>query len=708
LNSYSRKIIQREQMGSNSSVMYDEGESITDREDALKSFSYDHKALLTENTVKTHIRLVYPCRAEPGEFSYSFELKSVPLDDSTTEFIALSYTWGEDGPSFPIALNGQKLFITKSLATALFHIYSNRPPRPIWIDQISIDQSNKDEKNFQVPLMSKIYSTADEVLIWLGESADGSDELMDALSLAGLKSRECGIEELLTRENWEKCSRWVAGKDQNDLPRRRPFKELCQEVVPPIDIHALKAWFLRPWFRRVWTIQEYSLAKEPKFICGGKSILGDDVKNAWIVWSNAPPYIRLANSPPKETAETAVCIPTPESLAKHREIIKENKSWLSEIGYLQELLNLDPIAPLTHIRKKKEFFDSSRGPGMSHFKVLEVLNQSVRKCKLPQDWIYGLLAIPNDRESLQIVPDYSLPYQTVYARFARKVIENGNLEILRYSQFPKSYQSELPSWAPDWQSRPITTFDYTDDKDKIARGGETGHLFSASKQTTVCIKDVGDERLLALQGFVVDEIEELGSPWLGRAAERNTPHHIETPSFLTSVRLLCLLSTAKNHPIYPTAQRRLEAIWRTPIADIMRVESATQYNVRATEKHEQAFRHVWTNGERQQERSIMSADAEAELSRSISREVETGAKLYRASMYNLQEKRPYITKLGYVGLGPRSVKPGDKVVVFKGAVIPFVIREVDRGYFLLGESYCDGIMDGEIVGQREEETIVLV
>jgi len=88
--------------------------------------------------------------------------------------------------------------------------------------------------------------------------------------------------------------------------------------------------------------------------------------------------------------------------------------------------------------------------------------------------------------------------------------------------------------------------------------------------------------------------------------------------------------------------------------------------------------------------------------------METEAKQYRASMYNLREKRPYITKLGYVGLGPRFVRPGDKVVVFKGAVIPFVVREVDRGYFLLGESYCDGAMDGEIVGQRDEETIVLV
>jgi Heterokaryon incompatibility protein (HET) len=185
-NGYSGKI-QRDQYVPILPKMDHESDGTTDGEYSSKSFSYD-KAPLTEDTRKTHIRLVHPCRAEPGEFCYSFELKSVPLDDSPIEFIALSYTWGEDGPSFPITLNGQKLFITMSLAKALYYIYSNRATRPIWIDQISIDQSNKDEKNFQVPLMSKIYSKANEVLIWLGESADGSDELMDALSFAGSKS----------------------------------------------------------------------------------------------------------------------------------------------------------------------------------------------------------------------------------------------------------------------------------------------------------------------------------------------------------------------------------------------------------------------------------------------------------------------------------------------------------------------------------------
>ena len=66
-----------------------------------------------------------------------------------------------------------------------------------------------------------------------------------------------------------------------------------------------------------------------------------------------------------------------------------------------------------------------------------------------------------------------------------------------------------------------------------------------------------------------------------------------------------------------------------------------------------------------------------------------------------------MTKLGYVGLGPRFIKTGDKAVVFKGAATPFIVRPGDGGNCLLGEAYCDGVMDGEIIGQRREETIVL-
>jgi hypothetical protein len=471
--------------------------SIPIRNADLEQFSYEHVPL-TEETCATHIRLVYPC-TEPSEssspFSYSFELKVVPLANCP-KYKALSYTWGESRSDFPITLNGQKFYITPSLGTALLYACRGRTT-PIWIDQICINQKSDEEKNAQLPLMSNIYSGAAEVRIWLGEAADGSDELMDALANAGRKGRECGIETLLTRENLPRLHRWTGGVDQNDLPRRRPFLDLCQEVIPPININSFKAWFSRPWFHRVWTVQEFALAATPSFVCGDKSVLVDDVKYAWIVYVKSPPSMRLAGPSPVLTEEPIPRTPTPENLARQRDLMRRQNEWHARLMSLHELVFMDPLTPLTNIQKRKQMLDDGSGPGSSLFEVLKSLMESPRACKEPKDWIYGLLALPNDVEKLSIVP-YGHSAETVYSGFTRKAIENGNLEILRYSIYPKSERSNYPSWVPDWASRPQpSTFDYADDLQIRLKPGEPGLLFNASGDTKASVTNVSDERLLA-------------------------------------------------------------------------------------------------------------------------------------------------------------------------------------------------------------------
>lgn len=53
-----------------------------------------------------------------------------------------------------------------------------------------------------------------------------------------------------------------------------------------------------------------------------------------------------------------------------------------------------------------------------------------------------------------------------------------------------------------------------------------------------------------------------------------------------------------------------------------------------------------------------------------------------------------------MGIGPLGMQPGDVVCVLYGGAFPFVLREVNWGnwpgiYTLVGEVYCDGIMEGE-------------
>lgn len=75
-------------------------------------------------------------------------------------------------------------------------------------------------------------------------------------------------------------------------------------------------------------------------------------------------------------------------------------------------------------------------------------------------------------------------------------------------------------------------------------------------------------------------------------------------------------------------------------------------------------------------------------------------------------KRPFVTKKGYVGMTPQTSEPGDLVIVLFGGQVPFVLRSVLRyqeAFFnLLGEAYCDGIMDGEMLGREENDAFYLV
>jgi hypothetical protein len=68
------------------------------------------------------------------------------------------------------------------------------------------------------------------------------------------------------------------------------------------------------------------------------------------------------------------------------------------------------------------------------------------------------------------------------------------------------------------------------------------------------------------------------------------------------------------------------------------------------------------------------------------------------------ERFVFTTSGGYLGIGSSTIEPGDKVVVLLGCKVPVVLRPLDQGgYKLIGDSYVDGMMYGEmmmkVVGQ---------
>ncbi|KAF2001247.1 hypothetical protein P154DRAFT_534096 [Amniculicola lignicola CBS 123094] len=66
-----------------------------------------------------------------------------------------------------------------------------------------------------------------------------------------------------------------------------------------------------------------------------------------------------------------------------------------------------------------------------------------------------------------------------------------------------------------------------------------------------------------------------------------------------------------------------------------------------------------------------------------------------AFMKRLSDGRFFVTERGYVGVGPPETKVGDRIIVFHGGAVPFLVSGGLDGIILVGEAYVHGIMYGE-------------
>ena len=97
-------------------------------------------------------------------------------ESNETRYEALSYYWGTDLAKESIEiLHGQgpshrpiHLMVRPNLYSALIQLRYQDRPRELWIDAICINQEDIQEKNWQIPLIPRIYSGATSVAVWLG------------------------------------------------------------------------------------------------------------------------------------------------------------------------------------------------------------------------------------------------------------------------------------------------------------------------------------------------------------------------------------------------------------------------------------------------------------------------------------------------------------------------------------------------------------
>ncbi|GAW17406.1 hypothetical protein ANO14919_068630 [Xylariales sp. No.14919] len=180
---------------------------------------------------------------ETGNSRWEQDLKSVQSRE--IEYEALSWCWGLGEEHYAIRIERAdgavfKRKIRKELALAFRYLRYPDKKRTIWVDSICIDQENPKERSHQVQMMSRIYTRAKKVCVWLGTDDDDSNTAIKFIK-----------EEVLELKN---------------------FDTICSDKRYTNKWRALMMLMQRPWFSRRWMIQEISLARTAIMHCGAATI----------------------------------------------------------------------------------------------------------------------------------------------------------------------------------------------------------------------------------------------------------------------------------------------------------------------------------------------------------------------------------------------------------------------------------------------------
>jgi hypothetical protein len=171
-------------------------------------------------------------------------LSAFPIENAPT-FDAVSYTWGGSTDAHVLFINGEQIPLHENLARILGNLRhrSETEDGHLWVDAISINQADNSERNHQVAILAKIFSSARRVLISFGAADDGDAE---------------GVANIVT------ATKRIPRADSNERAALRTFTLDPENCITQL--------FQKPYWSRVWIIQEVVLAKDLTILFGNHSL----------------------------------------------------------------------------------------------------------------------------------------------------------------------------------------------------------------------------------------------------------------------------------------------------------------------------------------------------------------------------------------------------------------------------------------------------
>ncbi|MCJ1387326.1 hypothetical protein MMC18_000168 [Xylographa bjoerkii] len=403
---------------------------------------------------------------------------------------------------------------------------------------------------------------------------------------------------------------------------------------PSSEWEALARLFERPYFRRLWVVQELVVSSNAIAWCGPFSVQ----------WAHIEYVAKLVLS----------------------------SGWLRA---LQEIygVKVRPSFVQTIGNCKIHFHETQGGSGMG----LANLLCSTRRFNTtnPLDKIIALIGLTRDARKYEAtMADYSKSIADLYIDTTGQLITADQSLLLLSSVEDISYRhfQELPSWVPDysvWQRCSILGFPFRHSK------------YSAGGGTLASVRWSPGSPSLMVDGICQDQIEAVST------------NSLENSLIAQTFLLQCL---ELSGPLLRKGSISIDAVWRTLIGNT----GGDTYP--APEKYRLHFRSYLSRLSARNQAYLKTLTSNEDVHALLAMETRdpkaANSQYYQASIaYTAPYRKFFTTTRGTIGLGPRSMRPGDSVCIFSGGLVPFILRKDGTRLRLVGEAYVHGIMDGQAV-----------
>lgn len=577
----------------------------------------------------------------PGKHDAPIRCRVLEKTPDSVVYEALSYSWGI--PHFTktvYEVNSQTILrVTTNLSLAIRRLRPPEDSRTLWIDALCIDQDNTRERSHQVKKMASIFSQAQKVLVWLGN-----------------ENAQCALNDFKTISN-----------------------RFRKKIAPPIELEPMFHYYNNDSDDYDdYTYRDYMIEFERAKVDANKRFQEalcrceqaelekffdkEYFKRVWIVqeFVSGKDIVIYAGH---DEIEYDMFAGAMEALNSHKDLLPLNGvARLTQNHHLTRISHEDHCIPTFGLVYELVRFRTSRTQGenlatrnpsqtRTLYQCCRILID--RKCKDQRDKIYAALGLA---EGPTVVPDYSLSLTAIRVDLALQSLHANDFSVLHYAECEvnKSTNEKVPSFLPR----------LSEDSERyrpIALGGSLENAYAAGSSRPAWVKSVGSSQI-GIRGTYIDEIcylDKFTDVMSALPISSGTPLKMELFNAFRNFE-------SKHNDIigrqcvYPRGIKL--AFWRTINLGFPSHKKNVCYFERGLD-----FRFLPHS--------------------------------YRLNITKCFQNRVFfLTKLGYMGLGPNWTKVKDAVVIFDGAETPFILRQAtgedEKGYWkLIGDCYMEGWME---------------